>query len=278
MKRFSRVLLAALFTGLTLASCRPEARTLMLATTTSVDNSGLLAYLAPIVKRDTGIEIRWIAVGSGKAIRMALDGRVVAAITHDPDAEKALLPNHVKLYRQFMTNEFAIVGPPSNPARLVSADDAASAFRKISTSGSRFCSRADQSGTHSRELKIWKAAGVDPRAPNYYPLGQSMSALLRSANELGAYALTDRATFQQLVKSVSLREFVRGGSMLENVYAITLVKTDREDQEARDAAEFASWVLSPRGASAIASFEINGRQQFFPINLAVPKRVETVVH
>lgn len=269
MKRFALVALVAGF--LALPSCRPEPHTLTLATTTSVDNSGLLAYLEPIVKREMGIELRWIAVGSGKALRLGIDGRVVATITHDPYAESELVAaHHPRLYRQFMRNEFAIVGPPSNPAAIAGSDDAVTAFRKIARSGSRFCSRSDQSGTYSRELKLWKLAGVQPKAPNYFPLGQSMNALLRSANELGAYTLTDRATYEQLDKSITLREFVGGGALLENVYAITLMKTDREDLETRDAARFAAWLLSARGTNAIASFRIQGRQQFFPIPVKNP--------
>lgn len=262
----ARLACAALVAVALSSACRRDVRTLTLATTTSVDNSGLLAYLTPIVKRDTGVELRWIAVGSGKAIRMALERRVIATITHDAEAEKRLLASgHVKLYRQFMRNDFIIAGPASNPARLEASDDAVSAFTKIMHSGSRFCSRSDESGTHSRELKIWKAAGIDPHSPRYYPLGQSMSALLRSSSELGAYTLTDLATFHQLDGRIELREFVSGGPMLQNPYAVAVMKSDRDDDEARNASVFASWLLSPRGTAAIAAFRIRGAQQFFPL-------------
>jgi tungstate transport system substrate-binding protein len=269
MRRIVAAVWVACIASVLIDGCRHEPATVMLATTTSVDNSGLLAHLAPIVKRDTDIEIRWVAVGSGKAIRMARDGRVVATLTHDPDAEGALVASgRVKLYRQFMRNDFVVVGPSSNPAGINADDDAVSAFRKISQQRARFCSRADQSGTHSRELKIWRAAGIDPTSPAYFPLGQSMSALLRSASELGAYTLTDRATFRQLEESVALRELVTHGSLLENIYAITLMKPEAEDDESRNAAVFAAWILSPRGSAAIASFPLRGKQQFFPIGAA----------
>jgi ABC-type tungstate transport system, permease component len=265
----TRVACAALLAVALTSDCRRDARTLTIATTTSVDNSGLLAYLAPIVKRDTGVELRWIAVGSGKAIQMALDRRVIAAITHDAEAEKRLLASgQVKLYRQFMRNDFIIVGPASNPAQLEASDDAVRAFTKIVRSGSRFCSRSDESGTHSRESKIWNAAGIDPHSPRYYPLGQSMSALLRSSSELGAYTLTDLATFHQLDGSVELREFVSGGPMLQNPYAVAVMKVDRDDDEARNASLFASWLLSKRGTEAIGAFRIRGVQQFFPLTRA----------
>lgn len=248
------------------SSCaEPKQKAFTLATTTSVENSGLLQHLTSRFHQKTGIEVRPFVVGSGKALRMAREGQVSLILTHDPHGERAFVATgKAELYREFARNDFIIVGPLKNPAAILETDTPQAAFRKIHQTSSPFASRADESGTHVRELTLWRAIGADPgKNPNYAPLGQSMSALLRSADQLEAYVLTDRATFELLRDKLELKPYVERGPDLVNKYAVTLVKTDAPEREY--AAEFARWLLSKEGREAVESFRINGRQVFFSL-------------
>lgn len=253
--------LLALMMMLTLTSCPTprSSRALVLATTTSIDNSGLLRSLSQAVEQQRKIAIRPLVVGTGKALALAARGDVSVTLTHNETAEREFVSKHgAALYRQFMTNEFVIVGPPDDPAHVAQATSATDAFRRLHTSRSPFAARNDDSGTAMREVSIWKAAELDPRAnPAYRPLGQPMAALLRSANELRAYTLTDTATFSNLEPSLQLKILYRGDPLLRNTYAIIVTRSD--DPIAR---EFAEWLLSADGRSAVESFRIRGAQQF----------------
>lgn len=255
------LLLVLLFTSCT----EPKEKAFTLATTTSVENSGLLQHLASRFREKTGIEIRPFVVGSGKALRMAREGQVSLIITHDPEGERAFVATgKAELYREFARNDFIIAGPLKNPAGILETDTPQVAFSKIHQSSSPFASRADESGTHVRELALWRAIGADPsRNPNYAPLGQSMSALLRSADQMEAYVLTDRATFELLRDDLELKPYVERGTELVNKYSVTLVKTDVAEREY--AAEFTRWLLSNEGREAVESFRINGKQVFYSL-------------
>lgn len=237
----------------------------VLATTTSVENSGLLRVVLEQFKAETGIEAHVLAVGSGKAIRLAESGDAQALITHDPQAEAAFVRSgRAKLYRQFMWNDFVIAGPPSDPARVRGSRSADDAFRRIFTAKAPFAARNDQSGTSTRELAIWATLGIDPRQnPRYLPLGQPMGALLRSASELRAYTLTDRPTFAQLARQVDLAIVYEGDPKLRNVYAVSLVRRSEPTASDRNAERFVLWLLSEKGRRAVEGFRIGGRQQFF---------------
>lgn len=251
------------------ATCTGEHLTpsLTIATTTSVDNSGLLRQLLADFEASSGITVNPIVVGSGKAIRMARDGQVEMILTHDPEGEKTLVASRrVLVYRQFMTNDFAIAGPVSNRAGLVDGEPPAESFRKIAASESRFCSRNDHSGTHVREMTLWSQSGIDPRSMTwYYPLGQGMSALLRSADELEAYLLTDRATFLQLRRSVGLRLLSKGHPEFRNTYAITLLDPGKPTEQSAAARQFTDWLLGDEGRRSIERFRIDGEQVFFVV-------------
>jgi len=253
--------------ALLVACGRPghEEKSFVLATTTSIDNSGLLPHLAGRFRDDTGIVIHPMVVGSGKALRLGREVRVQVLLTHDPRGEQDFVRSgNAAIYQKFARNDFILVGPPTNPAGVVSADSVLDAFRKIHATRSRFVSRGDESGTHVRELEIWKLAGSDPGTnPGYTALGQSMSALLRSADQLQAYTLADRATFAQLFGGLELRTYIEQGPFLENTYAVTLVKSSGE--EAEYGARFVKWLLSPNGREAVASFRIAGKPAFFLI-------------
>lgn len=252
--------------ALLLAVCsrQPRTKSFVLATTTSMQGSGVLSLLQVEFKRDTGIEIHPIVSGSGQALKLAASKQADATITHDPAAERAFVAAHgAKLYRQFMWNDFVIVGPAGDPAGIAHAPNAADAFARIARSHSRFTSRNDQSGTHTKELAIWKAAGIARDSnPDYRKMGQSMPALLRSSSELQAYTLTDRATFEQLSPSLQLRLLFEGDPSLRNVYAVMLISPDA------NAKTFVEWLLRGRGRSLLESYEIKGKRAFHLVDLS----------
>jgi tungstate transport system substrate-binding protein len=253
---YEMLLLLAL---LALLSCeRGPRHSFTLATTTSVQGSGALEMLQREFKSETGIEIHPIVSGSGKALQLAASGDADATITHDPAAEQAFVAaHHPRLYRQFMWNDFVIVGPANDPADVAHAASATDAFARIARTRSRFTSRNDQSGTHTKELAFWKAARVSADAnPNYRRMGQPMAALLRATSELQAYTLTDRATFDQLSASLQLRLVYEGDPALRNVYAVMLISPDPQ------AARFVEWLLHGRGRTLLERFEIKGRRAF----------------
>jgi len=222
----------------------------------------LLQQLRVPFEHDTGILLNAFVIGSGAALRFAAEGKVDLTITHDPDAEQAFVAKYrPELYRQFMWNDFIIVGPDGDPAKASSAGSAAEAFRAIYDAQAKFLSRNDQSGTNVKELALWRAAGVNQAEnPNYVPIGQPMAHLLRSADELQAYALTDRATFDALAPSLHLRIVFAGDPVLRNVYAVTLMRHPDSD-EYRGARTFARWLLSPEARRIIESFRIRGHQE-----------------
>lgn len=250
------IVAAALFA----AACRPETsrRSFQLATTTSVENSGLLRVLADRFERRTGVSVHPFVVGSGKALQMAAAGEVELTITHDPEAERAFVAKRrPELYRQFMWNDFVIAGPPGDPAGVGQARSAVDAFARIHRAQAKFASRNDRSGTHAAELRFWRDAGADPATnPHYLPLGQSMASLLRSASELQAYALTDRATYDALAPSLELRVLFEGDPRLRNVYAVTLMRRGGGGQR------FAQWLLSAEGRQTVEQFTVARKRQF----------------
>jgi tungstate transport system substrate-binding protein len=238
-----------------------ERRAVRLATTTSLEGSGLLGAIREPVRRELGLEIEAFVVGSGQALRLAERGEAAVAITHDAGLEAAFVARHrPERYQPFMSNDFIVVGPESDPADVRSSESAVDSFRRIAAGTTPFCSRGDQSGTHARELLLWKEAGTPPAGERYVQLGQGMAHLLRSADELQCYALSDRATFDQLRANLDVVLLYAGDPALKNVYAITLLRD--APPEAR---LFVEWLLSERGRSIIEAFRIEGRQQFFSI-------------
>jgi len=246
--------------ALLLASCSREApkQSFILATTTTMQGSGVLPLLQAEFKRDTGIEIHPIVAGSGRVLDLAAQGQADVTITHDPGAEKQFAAAHTpRLYRQFMWNDFIIVGPAKDPADVAHARSAADAFRRIDQKHSPFTSRNDQSGTHTKERAIWRAALVVPeRNPAYVKMGQPMPALLRASSELQAYTLSDRATFDQLAPSLQLRLLFEGDPVLRNTYSVMQISADP------NGAKFVEWLLHGRGRSLLENYEIKGHRAF----------------
>jgi tungstate transport system substrate-binding protein len=244
---------------LTSACSRPPQPVVVLATTTSVANSGLLDVLTAEYQRDRGVIVRAHLVGSGRALAMLADGSADAVISHAPDAEAAALKQHPGWsYSKLMFNDFVIVGPSADLAHVRGAHTAEEAFTRIARSGSRFISRGDSSGTHEREQLLWRLAGAAPSSGNLVIAGQGMGATLRIADQTTAYTLTDRATLAQNASSVGLRVLFEGGERLLNTYAVIY------DSRASGPHAFAEWLISGKGRDVIAGYRVSGVAVFTP--------------
>lgn len=234
----------------------------MLATTTSVGNSGLLGVIQVEFARDSGIGINAHLVGSGRALAMLQTGQAGVIITHAPDAEAAALREHADwVYRKVMFNDFVLIGPRSDPARARDAADAAEAMRRIARSERPFISRGDHSGTHERERQLWLRAGVVPARDRLIAAGQGMGTTLRIAAEMDGYTLADRATFAQNAGVLDSTIVFEGGEQLLNTYAVLF---DPAASAAQDARQFANWLTEGRGRLVTGGYRIGGTQAFTP--------------
>lgn len=257
MRRGTVVATAAILVLLCSCSRAAEQRHLRIATTSSVHQSGLLATLLPAFKSESGIDVRVHVAGSGQALQMLNRGDADLAISHAPDAEAKALREHAEwLYRKLAFNEFVVVGPPQDPAAVRGSSGAVEAFQRIALSGQRFVSRGDQSGTHEREEQMWTLAGQRPVDGLQIISGRGMAQALRHADEAEAYTLTDEATFHRLERQLELTVHYRGGALLVNTYAVLHSSTNG------DAATFARWLTIGSGRALIASFTVDGQQQF----------------
>ena len=249
---------------LSAAACanRSGLTTLRIATTTSVDNSGLLAAILPAFERRAHITVEVLPVGSGGAFDLLERGDVVAGITHDPGAEaSALKAGVITGYRKIMFNDFIIAGPREDPAGIAHASDAVDAMRHIAAKGAVFASRGDASGTYSREQELWALAEQRPAHDMLLETGQGMSATLRVASERGAYTLTDRATFEQVRSGLRLDSLYEGGSALLNTYSVFL-RTGLTAAEREAATTLADWFADGEGRQLVAGFRANGQTVF----------------
>jgi tungstate transport system substrate-binding protein len=241
------VVLTALAGGCTTAE---PSRLIAVATTTSVDNSGLLNVLLPAFESETGITVRVVTPGSGIALSMLQRGDVDVAISHAPVREAELgRDSRTWLYKKIMFNDFLIVGPPHDPAHVRDATTAADAMRAIATSGVRFISRGDSSGTHERERHLWSKAGITPTREQAVIAGSGMGATLRIAATMSAYTLTDRATFAHHAERGDLNVVFQGGPDLVNTYAV-IARVDAP----LDARAFAAWLTDGDGRRLIAGY------------------------
>lgn len=248
------------------ASPGPES-TLMLATTTSVDATGLLDVLADQFKKETGITLKWIAVGTGAAIKQARDGNADVVIVHARKLEDEFLREGFGVNRRVIArNYFMIAGPPSDPAGVAGAASAREALVRIKTSGAVFVSRGDKSGTHTRELELWALAGGRPEKI-YLETGQGMAQTLRIAAERRGYTLTDTATFYGLAGLKGLRPLYENGPELENIYAVIAVNPARVPSARYvEAMAFIAFLTSPSGQKMIGEFKgKTGRTLFEPM-------------
>ena len=241
-----------------LSACSADApATLTIATTTSVEQSGLLGTLLPAYRSESGVDVRSHVTGSGLALQMLARGDAALAISHAPKAEAEALRRHADwVYRKLAFNEFVIVGPVGDPAGVRDAASAAEAFRRIAQSSARFVSRGDQSGTHESEEHLWTLAGHKPGADRLIVSGRGMGQALRHADEAQAYTLSDDATFHRFQQQLQLVPLYRGDRSLVNTYAALYPPTEAL------AEEFARWLTAGRGRALISAFTVDGRHQY----------------
>ena len=246
------------------AQSAPRNRDVVLATTTSLQDTGLLDSLLPVFERETGFRVRAVAVGSGQALKLGERGDADVIVAHSPAAEAAFERAGFATRRRVVAwNYFALVGPREDPARVASAPSAFDALRRIATSGSRFASRGDSSGTHVRELTLWQRAGGRPVWPGYIETGQGMAATLLVADERRAYTLCDRATLGALRRRVDLVALRGEEPDLINVYhVIEVAPAGHRGLNTEGARAFADWITSPRGQDLLASFAPGGAPLF----------------
>ncbi len=265
----ARRLLARVVLALSLLGTAHAGSTdVILATTSSTQDSGLLDVLVPMFEKATGYRVKTVAVGTGNALRMGADGNADVVLAHAPALEMEYLGKGLLMDRRLvMHNDFVLAGPPGDPARVRGLTLAAMAFRQIAETRSPFVSRGDGSGTHAKELALWKDAGVLPRGPWYVESGQGMGATLTIASEKRAYTLTDRGTYLAFAKRVELAIVLEGDAPLLNVYHV--LQPDPAKFRRINAAggrAFADFLVSPAAQAAIATFGVEryGAPLFFP--------------
>lgn len=241
--------------------------TLVVASTTSTEQSGLFGWLLPKFEAATGIKVRVVAVGTGQALDIGRRGDADALLVHDRVAEDKFVADGYGSYRKdVMYNDFVFIGPKEDPAKIKGAGNAVAALKAIGDSGQVFVSRGDKSGTHAAELRLWKQAGVDPKGlPGYKETGSGMGPTLNMAAGLNGYTLSDRATWGAFKNRQGLDLLLAGDPVLFNPYGVIPVNPARHPHVKKEAAErFAQWLTSTAGQEAIAAFRADGTQVFFP--------------
>jgi tungstate transport system substrate-binding protein len=254
------------------AVCLPSAlaqQVITVASTTSTEQSGLFKHLLPMFEQRSGIEVRVVALGTGQALDLARRGDADIVFVHARAAEEEFLREGHGVQRfPVMYNDFVVVGPRSDPAGIAGGADTLDAFRKIRASGAAFVSRGDRSGTHIAEIDLWTAAGVDiekEKGAWYRETGQGMGPALNTAASMNAYLLADRATWLAFRNRGELAILVQGDKRLLNQYGVILVNPAKHAHVKRaEGQAFIDWLVSPEGQAAIAAYEIEGEQLFFP--------------
>jgi tungstate transport system substrate-binding protein len=250
--------------------------TIVLASTTSVENSGLLAHILPEFTEATGITVRVVAQGTGQALATAAHGDADLVLVHDPEAEQQFIAEgHGFNRRQIAWNDFIIVGPRSDPARVAGGRGAIAAFKAIAQSGAPFVSRGDKSGTDALEKRLWRAADIDPARAGggswYRDIGGGMGVALNTASAMAAYTLSDRGTWLSFGNRRDLAVLVEGDPSLLNRYDVILLDPKKHPEAKREPARrFADWLASLEGQAAIGAYEVGGEQLFHP-SAAAPK-------
>ena len=245
-----------------------EDRSIVVASTTSTQDSGLFGYLLPIFKAKTGIEVKVIAQGTGQALDTARRGDADVVFVHAKPQEEKLLAEGFGVKRfDVMYNDFVLIGPMDDPAGL-KGKDIETALKTIQAKGTPFVSRGDRSGTHAAELALWKQAGIDIAAgkgPWYREIGQGMGAALNAASGMNGYVLSDRGTWISFKNRGDLQIVVEGDKRLFNQYGVMLVNPEKYPSVKKELGQaFVDWLISPEGQAAIAGYRIDGEQLFFP--------------
>ncbi len=254
---------------LVLRAGEPASRNVILSTTTSTQDSGLLDVLVPLFEKKTGYKVKTVSVGTGKALQLAAKGEADVALVHAPSLEKKYVADGKLLNRRLvMYNDFVIVGSKKDPANVKSTKRSAEAMKLIADRKAKFVSRGDNSGTHNREKSLWKAAGITPKGEWYIESGQGMGATLRIANDRDAYTLTDRATYLAFQKRLFITVLLEGDKRLLNVYSVMEINPANGPRvNTIGGKAFADFMVSPGAQAAIKTFGVEkyGRPLFVPV-------------
>jgi len=243
-----------------------DTQTIVLASTTSLQDSGLLANILPKFTAETGIEVHVVAQGTGQALATAARGDADLVLVHDPDAEAAFIAaGHGITRTEIAWNDFIIVGPDDDPAHIVGQTDVVKAFTAIAETKSPFVSRGDKSGTDAKEKRLWREAGVSPAGSWYRDIGGGMGAALNAATAMNAYTLSDRGTWLSYGHKTGMKIVSQGDHRLLNFYDVILLNPRTHPQAKQEPAHrLADWLISPEGQTAIADYTMNGQKLFHP--------------
>jgi tungstate transport system substrate-binding protein len=267
---FIRRLLIAVAAGVVFAATAfAQDKSILVASTTSTQDSGLFGHLLPLFKAKTGIDVRVVAQGTGQAIDTGRRGDADVVFVHSRAAEEKFLAEGFGVKRYpVMYNDFILVGPQPDPAGIKGSKDIVAALKTLKDKGVPFISRGDKSGTHQAELKLWSIAGVDiakDKGPWYREIGQGMGAALNSASASNAYVLADRATWLSFKNKGDLVIAVEGDKRLFNQYGVILVNPAKHPSVKKELGQqFIDWLVSAEGQKAIADYKVNGEQLFYP--------------
>ena len=259
----------AAFAALLALPAPAQDRSIVVSSTTSTEQSGLFGHMLPVFTAKTGIQVKVVAVGTGQALDIGRRGDADVVFVHDRAAEDKFVAEGAGVGRRdVMYNDFVLVGPKQDPARISGMKDVAEAFRRIAEAKAPFVSRADRSGTHSAELRFFKAAGVDPKAGSgtwYKETGSGMGPALNTASSMDAYILADRGTWLSFRNRGNLEILVQGDKRMFNPYGVMLVNPAKHPNvKVKEGQAFIDWLVSPEGQATIASYKVGGEQLFFP--------------
>ena len=262
-------LAAGILIGLGAPATGAQEKFIVVSSTTSTEQSGLFGHILPLFEKDTGIKVRVVALGTGQALDMARRGDADVVFVHDQAAEEKFVADGFGVKRlPVMYNDFVLIGPKGDPAKIAGGKDILVALQKIAAAQAPFVSRGDKSGTHAAELRYWKAAGVDLDAKKgawYKDTGSGMGPTLNTASSMNGYVLADRGTWLSFKNRGDLAILVEGDQRLFNQYGVMLVNPAKHPHVKKDLGQqFVDWVVSPQGQAAIASYKIGGEQLFFP--------------
>ena len=265
-RRFWLVAILALFIPGALFA---QERSIIVASTTSTEQSGLFGFLLPKFTEKTGIKVKVVAVGTGQALDIGRRGDADVVFVHDRPSEEKFMAEGFGVHRfDVMYNDFVIIGPKRDPAHIGGGKDVTAAFRAIATAKAEFISRGDRSGTNAAELRYWKEAGIDidkAKGPWYREIGQGMGAALNMASADNAYVLSDRGTWLSFKNRGDLAILVEGDKRLFNQYGVMLVSPKKHPNvKAKEGQAFVDWLISSEGQRTIADYKVGGEQLFFP--------------